>query len=231
MNRLLKFFKSFVYRIESIERWIAYRTYEKYHIIKTELPKTYFTYEERLYNACFSLLVDHVEIELAAYADPELSDLPDFKEILLRRIPRFWILDYILPPHRSSKYGIRVLEARINDPYKSEYYDTETDKKKAGQVLELYKWWKFERPKRQDPLEVYGLYKFCREMDQKYDGDFHKWTPVGNGYVEMGLKLNEEENEKYKAIIDLASKLEEYNQEEDNIQLRRLIELRMYWGS
>lgn len=228
---LFRILKAIITKIEDTERWLAYRTYERYNIVETDLPKSYFTYEQRLFHACFSLLVDHVEIELASYIKPEPSDLPDWKEIILRRMPRPWIIDYILPPHRSSKYGIRALENRINDQYMDDCYDYQADREKSKQILELYKWWKFIRPKRKDSTELSGLLDFCTKMNKKYDGDFYKWTPVGNNCLEMGLKLNKEEEAEYCSLLDISGTIEADQEKEDNDMLNRLINLRSYWGS
>jgi hypothetical protein len=47
-----------------IERWIAYRTYEKYHIVKTDLKPDYYDKDIIMLHCCFSLLKDYVEKEL-----------------------------------------------------------------------------------------------------------------------------------------------------------------------
>lgn len=48
----------------SIERWVAYRTYDKYHIVRTNLKPGYYDKDIILLHACFSLLKDYVEKEL-----------------------------------------------------------------------------------------------------------------------------------------------------------------------
>lgn len=52
------------YRIKTLERWIAYRTYDRYNVVKTELRPGYYEKDEILLYSSFAILRRFVEIEL-----------------------------------------------------------------------------------------------------------------------------------------------------------------------
>ena len=76
------------------DQWwkVRHRTTDRYHVVKTSLKPGYHDYSERMLYACFSLLVDYVEIGIAskqsdsgvfeasqrglAHLDWEISDCP-----------------------------------------------------------------------------------------------------------------------------------------------------------
>jgi hypothetical protein len=54
----------FLQKIDSIYYWIRYRTFDKYHVVKTDLKPGYCDIDERMFRACFALLGQFVELEL-----------------------------------------------------------------------------------------------------------------------------------------------------------------------
>lgn len=54
-------------KLYDFERWLAYRTYEKYHVVKMDPRITGYRYmdvDDRMFHAMFALLGEYVEIEL-----------------------------------------------------------------------------------------------------------------------------------------------------------------------
>ncbi len=103
--------------------YVRYRTYAKYHVVKTDLSPGYRDTDSRMLHAAMSLMVDFVEQELAAldlYCDKNASW---FERYSARYNPRW----------RSAKRGLRYLNQ-----------STEITEKK---LLSIYKWWTLEYPK------------------------------------------------------------------------------------
>lgn len=80
-------------RLDTAYYWTAYRTWDKYHIVKTDLEPGYSDVDERMFRACFALLGSFVEVELGT--KPWTSDADDESG------------DDIMPPLQS--------EAVVND--------------------------------------------------------------------------------------------------------------------
>lgn len=54
-------------KLYDLERWVAYRTYEKYHVVVMDTKQTGYRYmdtDDRMFHAMFALLGQYVEIEL-----------------------------------------------------------------------------------------------------------------------------------------------------------------------
>lgn len=158
-----------------LERWVAYRTYDKYHVVKTALKPSYYDKDTIMLEANFALLVDFVEVELGSWYDES------FWKKLKRILPSF-IGRPLLPHTKSSTLGLRYINDRIRlhrKPYNKKNNGPWSDKKSYDkynayhlnfwlEVKSLYLWWTKERPNRKDEDEVVGLDKFREKMRKKY---------------------------------------------------------------
>lgn len=182
---------------KGVERWIAHRTYDKYHIVKTDLQPGYYDIDTRILHSNFTLLTDFVEIEKAS-------------------------LQYFFASHeRTKKFGSRVKFENLTKAQKRElglqYLDWEinnTDeplfperqRESAKEIKELYLWWNDVRPSRIDPYDKY------EEELSKFSGSLE--TMPGKNKKKM-LAL-------YKKI----GKLEDQYEKEDETMLIRLMKVR-----
>lgn len=80
----------------------------------------------------------------------------------------------------------------------------------AMEILTLYNWWKWERPKRVDPSDVSGWSDYCDEVCKVSDNNF----------------LNNKNYEQSRAILNRYGEIESKNDEEDTEMLLRLINIR-----
>lgn len=84
----------------------------------------------------------------------------------------------------------------------------------AKEILELYRWWKVERPKRPDPMEASGWSAYCDMRRNRGDDllDFEDRTP--------------EEAEMSKTALQKSQEMEEAYEKEDEEMMIRLIKVR-----
>lgn len=61
--------------IDSVYYWIRWRTFDRYHIVKTDLDPGYYDVDEIMFRACFALLGRFVEEELGT--ENWFPDQPD----------------------------------------------------------------------------------------------------------------------------------------------------------
>ena len=182
--------------VKNAERWIAFRTYDKYHVVKTDLEPGYYDIDTRILHSNFTLIVDFVEIEKAS-------------------------LQYIFASHeRTKNFGSRVSFNNLTKAQKRELglqylnWEIENDeeffpkqqKVSAKEVKELYLWWTETRPSRIDPYD-----KYEEELDKLR-------RPLGTMLEKDKKKLNN----LYKNI----GKLEDQYEKEDDTMLIRLMKVR-----
>jgi len=183
--------------LKDIERWIAHRTYDKYHVVKTDLKPGYYDIDTRILHSNFTLLVDFVEIEKAS-------------------------LQYFFASHeRTKKFGSRVNFNNLTKAQKRElglqYLDWEinnTDepffperqRESAKETKELYLWWTDVRPSRIDPYD-----KYEEELD-KFSGSI--------------LNMDGKNKKKMMALYKKIGKLEDQYEKEDETMLIRLMKNR-----
>lgn len=185
--------------LKDIERWIAHRTYDKCHVVKTDLKPGYYDIDTRMLHSNFTLLVDFVEIDKAS-------------------------LQYFFTSHeRTKKFGSRVNFNNLTKAQKKElglqYLDWEinTDepffpeiqRDSAKETKELYLWWTDVRPSRIDPYDKY------KEELNKFGESIYKLTVKD---IKKAKKVN--------AIFKKIGKLEEQYDKEDETMLIRLMKVR-----
>lgn len=125
--------------------WIRHRTWDKYHIVKTDLEPGYYDKDEIMLHANFSLLVDYVENELAyQMMYSEYDKIPSHNK---------WFSEYFNCSFRSRELGLAALDWGINlEPFYLEDVDMhESQRTTSQEIKELYLWWKDVRPNRKDP--------------------------------------------------------------------------------
>jgi hypothetical protein len=93
----------------------------------------------------------------------------------------------------------------------------------AGEILELYNWWKNVYPNRGDPLELSGWSAFCVRRREKVKAQ----DP--NDDDELGffdMEEDEETRSESHRILDLSYEIERKHNEEDTEMMCRLIKIR-----
>jgi hypothetical protein len=199
------FRKIFVYPVkwkyEAISLWIRYRTFNRYHVVKTGLPPGYHEVDTIMLNTNFNLLKDFVEIQQASreYWQDEVK-----KTWCEQHMP-FYRVFY--PFHRPD-LGIKHLqwEATLDDPSLPLHEQSPQQAIHAREILALYKWWVEDRPNR-IPVEI-------RRPEVDTDDMFNpkfKNTP---------------EYKRYRADIEKSYKQSEKWDKEDDKMLVRLIKSR-----
>jgi len=233
-NKLVKFFKYLKNHLyDDIERFIAYRTYDRYNSIKIPtLSPNYYDKDTILLHGMFALLVDFIEVELASrqYAC-ELHDNKN-KNFLGKLKYRFC---NSLPKNRKAELGLKYVDFYRNYTEECEYADAEDLKKYenktrqfGNELFELYKWWTVKYPNRKDPMELSGWSDFC----DLYRDKMHKFKEVrpelcyGMPLYEMYDELTPEQKEQEKQLLDSCWKIEEEQHQEDEDMLIRLIKIR-----
>ncbi len=224
-NKIKTLIRDALEHLKHLERQIAYRTYEKYHTVKTDLVPGYRDIDERMLHACFSLLVDFVEIECASMnweLDDEVQS-ESRKTKCLKAFKELWPFNMILPPVRSIGKGIDYLNWRINlniDEFIS--HNSEDDNKCWGEIKELYIWWKCKRPFREEPYEASGCAEFERRLVQIYNNDDFYFGQV---------ILSDYEKRMWDSLKEKMCDIENGYLEEDKNNLLKLISLREYLWS
>jgi hypothetical protein len=100
------------------------------------------------------------------------------------------------------------------DKDSEKYGEPTSQAKNAQEILELYRWWKIERPKRPDPYDASGWSAYCEMRREKgYDlFDMMDKTP--------------EESEMSRAALDKSNEIEAAYEKEDEEMMIRLIKVR-----
>lgn len=91
----------------------------------------------------------------------------------------------------------------------------------AQEIIELYRWWKEERPKRADPMDVSGWSNYCdQKRKEGEDRGEDEFTSL------FRSDQSEADQEQKKRILDLCGKLEQEQEDEDTRMLIRLVRVR-----
>ena len=219
--------------LSDIERFIAYRTYDKYHIVNTGLEPSYYDISERLLHANFSLLKDFVECELAglqlAFGNDKKKIPISFK--IRRKMPAL-IERLFLPEFRSSSLGIDYINAQIkmySKPIKYTSKDWRNSHLRVwNEVFLLYFWWDFRLNQRKEPEELSGLHKLSEKIREKY-GKVYEFKKVeGSTSSEMIFVGDKKERKQYDLLIRKSWKIEGEQRKEDEDMLVRLVKIREY---
>lgn len=196
-----------VWKCKAISDWIRYRTYDRYHVVDTGLPPSYYDAERRLFHANFNILKDFVEVELA-WRTYIWSEEVDNASLWKRKIPFY----RFFKPFRSREYGLKHLDwaSSLDDPSLPPNERCDHQAISSREIRELYLWWVDVYPNRK--LEESPGYSdqglgIMSSIDDDFDGDAPDY------------KLDEEIRERNR-------KLEEQWEEEDTEMLVRLVKVR-----
>jgi len=102
--------------------------------------------------ACFQILIDFVELECGRDKNFETVGQKIYRKF--RYLP---VLGWFFPAIRNARQGLHYLRwsMKLKDhPSQAEF---------AKNVFKLYRWWKRERPNRQDPWKKYTLVREGRD--------------------------------------------------------------------
>ena len=195
-------------RYRDIKYWVLHRTTDKYHIIRTELKPGYYDVDTRLMYGMFALLKMYVEEECSHMYYFCHKDAPK---------PNKW---------NKRSLGIRHLVYDIFSDYKEnerpkegsdEYIIITNQMARCKEILDLYSWWVFDRPRRPDPMETSGLSEWYDKVEKKH-GDIFLTIDREN--------QTEEENAEWRVMHNKDMEIEEAYQKEDTEMMKKLIDLR-----
>lgn len=201
MTKLQEFLEDCVFDIKitfsNVKYWIAHRTYDKYHVVRTGLPVGYSDTVETMLHTNFTMLVDFIEVE-KAWLNHICHGTPHPFPWWQRKFRKF----------RSITDGLDYLHWECNmdereDPYLAQ-------RNAALEQRELYLWWTITRPNRDDPDEVSGWKALFESR-----GDV---IPFADG-----PRLNKE----MRKALKLSSKIEARYAKEDEAMLIRLMKIRL----
>jgi hypothetical protein len=197
------------WKYKNVQNWVRHRTYDRYHVIKTELEPAYHEVERRLLYANFSLLKDFVEVELA-WSNYCWKDDSEKKELT----ERYWLYKYIPFGHykfREPGIALKHLEwaMTLDDPALPPHERNVEQAHNAREICALYKWWTVDRPAR---VEVpFSPLPKSDDDDDYIFGNIDRTTPEFKAYSDSVDARNEQYEDWY---------------EEDNQMLHRLIKIR-----
>lgn len=200
-----EFKRIFIYPVKRAyeEIWwgIRYRTFDRYHIVKTGEPPGYRDTDHIILYVNFNLLKDFVEISKASR-----SYWPD-------DVPKTWAEKHmpfytVFYPFRRPDLGVKHLkwEMTLDDPSLPPFEQSVQQAKYARETYALYNWWVEDRPNR---VEI-----VCRHPPGSIDSIF------------SNKNRNTPEYKIYESDLKAASKQEEKWHKEDDKMLIRLMKIR-----
>lgn len=195
-------------KLNEIGYYLRNRFADRLHYLPTRLPAgQYQDLSTRVLHALMESLVDFVEVEKAWMTHVCHDDARRKYEYKPRR---WW------RPFRCPQAGIDYLEweatlDQIEEDPERGVYRSEQQAVMAREILALYRWWKFERPKRSDAYDISGYSTLC-EQSGREDDDL--------GFLQCPLPPE------MKAALQKAGEIEASYDQEDQEMLARLIKIR-----
>ena len=196
-------------RIKTVRNYISNRWVTKTHGLTSTLKRgEYYELDTRLLHAVFDELINFVEIE-SAWMQVVFSP----EERKKYRVP--WRRSFLgIKPWRNAQAGITHLNWAAalkrdedwvdkNDP---NFGQSTAQALAAQEILQLYQWWKHERPNRPDADEISGWSKYCEQKST----------------------INKTDESVSRDILHACLKIEKEYEEEDTQMLIRLIKVRAY---
>jgi len=195
------------WKYQAITNWIRYRTYDRYHVLKTGLEPGYYEVEKLMLHVNFNMLKDFVEDELAwsRYLWTERDETATWCE---KHMPFY----YFFKPFRRPDLGIKHLEwaSTLDDPNLPPHERCDHQAVAAREMLILYKWWVEGRPSRKE------------EAIPEYD---HQGMGI-MGCLDDDFDQNAPDFIAHREAMDRNSNLEETWSNEDEEMLIRLMKVR-----
>jgi hypothetical protein len=198
-------------------RWVS-RTHSLTAHPRDIKPGQWQDVGNRFLPCMFNELVDFVEVETAWHHvlwDEEVRKrfaVPWYRKGWLRW--RTWRCPDAGIEHLIWASGLKIDEHMGCDKNSEDYGNPTGQAKGAQEILDLYRWWKIERPKRPDPMDASGWSAYCEmRRDNGYDFlDFEDKTP--------------EEAEMSKTALEKSQAMEDAYEKEDTEMMIRLIKIR-----
>lgn len=225
-------------KLDNFAYWIKRRFISPSHLINTRLSKgDWHETEEKILHGMFEELIDFVEQQKASMNVwcTEKDKRPWYRNYL----PYF--IGYLVPI-KSQQLGIEYLLWEINLKKDDEWFGYSWREKEEGketidkeraenpeymkpthqalaalEILELYVWWKFIRPMRQDPMDESGYTDYFKK---KREGKEDLFDILDDDNKTPKDKAN------LKKISDKWHKLEEAQFKEDTNMMIRLVNIR-----
>lgn len=220
----LDYLQSFAYwpanRIRDIRCYISNRWITKSHALTSHLKRGgWYDFDIRLLHAAFDELVNFVEMELAwkfvvcSEEEQKNYKVPWYRSIL--NLSR-WCNPEVGIAYLKWAAELKSDEDWIdkNDP---SFGQPTSQALAAQEILQLYQWWKEERPYRPDPSKASGWRDYCEEN--------YKAIEARGDDPSFGNFINNKD-ERSSHILDTYRKIEKKQEEEDTAMLIRLIKLR-----
>lgn len=209
--------------ITSVKYYLINRFIDKRHVMKTGLkPGEWNEFETRLLHGMFNEMVDFVEIETAwnsmVWADVEhrnLYNLPWYYSNYWLRW-RTWRSPHAGLQHLRWASTLRWTDEQVGG-YSQHSGKKTPQAETADELIELYHWWKFQRPNRGDSWVASGFREFWDSMDAQY-GD--------NWLLGTKSKMSVEERAEYDRLSARNNNMEQEWHDEDTSMMCRLISIR-----
>lgn len=208
-------------KIYSLKYWINNRFITKTHSLTSNLKRgEWHEFDERIIHCLFDELINFVEIEVAwsniAFSEytTKKYEAPWYSKGWWRfrvwRCPAAGLdhLDWETTLIKDESWGLEK-----NNP---EYGKPTPQAEKAQEVSELYHWWKYVRPNRQDPYDASGWSEYSSK----------KWEDGDGLWDYMCKEETEEEKLEVTRMLELHNKIEEEYDQEDQDMLIKLIKIR-----
>lgn len=194
------------WKYRAINDWVRYRTYDRYHVVKTGLQPDYYGFEDRSIHACFNMLKDFIEVEKSW--NSFVCDENRSETWYEKYVPFYWkFVEF-----RRPDLGIAYLEweATLDDPNLPPSQQSPHQAVSAREQLALYKWWTETRPSRKEE-------------------DVWEYSDQGLGILSVLDDDFDHEAEDYKIsheAMERNEKLREQWDKEDEDMFIRLVKLR-----
>ena len=210
-------------RIDDVRIYIKNRWFYKSHAMTSNLKRgQWYDFDHRLLHVIFDELINFVEIELAWMQVISSGD-----EYKAYNLP--WYLKvFHAKEWRCPAAGIAHLKWASDLRYDEDLVEKKDSRHgqltpqavAARETLELYNWWKTDRPKRFDPDEASGWIKYCDDLIKK---DGIQKTDFFDSAI-----INDDNHDESKKILDASHKIEQDQEEEDTSMLIRLVKVRQF---
>jgi hypothetical protein len=233
-------------KVERLLRRLHYRLGDGYYHLRNRLFARYYLIDlkamgrgewrdtdYRLFEAVFQLLVDFVENECAhlskiCYDSDSLHDPETHPAIREWHAVSRWNR-WKNRQQWNERLGMAHLEweATLDDPSRGEFERNYSQAEKGRKSLELYRWYKYERPKRVDPWEAYPepeAHYVHEKTGEPLPGKFKNM--MESEQTEDGYWKMRELTEPYREYLDKGAKLEQDQYQEDTERAQQVLAIR-----
>ncbi len=210
--------------VRNIRYYVDNRWDTRTHALTSNLKKgQWHEFDQRLMHSAFDELVNFIEIEQACF---QIACTEDSQK--KHKIPWYRSI-FPFSSYRCPEAGLSHLEWAASlkhdeawdDPNGPDFRKPTAQALAAREIIELYKWWKEDRPKRADPMDTSGWSDYCDQKRKETDD-------LGEDGLSSLFRndQSEAEQERKRKILDLCWKLEQEQEDEDTNMLIRLVKVR-----